>query len=138
MGFTALTIALLGCACYGRRVQSPLQGSETDSSSNDLATLLFATSPAAATATHSPLRNPSIAHSQTSFNRQRAITSNSAATIRMSDDANPLSVGNNLNLKGKVAFLCGASSEKGFGWAIAKELADAGATVIFGTWPMGC
>lgn len=55
----------------------------------------------------------------------------------MSDDAKPLSVGNNLNLKGKVAFLCGASSEKGFGWAIAKELADAGATVIFGTWPMG-
>lgn len=43
----------------------------------------------------------------------------------------------NVDLTGKVAFLCGASSEKGYGWAIAKELATAGATVIFGTWPMG-
>lgn len=43
----------------------------------------------------------------------------------------------NIDLTGKVAFLCGASSEKGFGWAIAKELAEAGATIVFGTWPMG-
>jgi len=55
----------------------------------------------------------------------------------MNEEAKPLTVGNNLKLEGKVAFLCGAASEKGFGWAIAKELADAGATVIFGTWPMG-
>lgn len=40
-------------------------------------------------------------------------------------------------LAGKVAFLCGASSEKGYGWAIAKQLANAGATVVFGTWPLG-
>merc|ERR1712216_545999 len=44
---------------------------------------------------------------------------------------------NGVDLTGKVAFLCGASSEKGYGWAIAKELAEAGATILFGTWPMG-
>jgi enoyl-[acyl-carrier protein] reductase I len=43
----------------------------------------------------------------------------------------------NVDLTGKVAFLCGASSEKGYGWAIAKELAEAGATILFGTWPVG-
>jgi enoyl-[acyl-carrier protein] reductase I len=42
-----------------------------------------------------------------------------------------------IDLTGKVAFLCGASSEKGYGWAIAKELAEAGATLVFGSWPMG-
>merc|ERR1719158_2369209 len=41
-----------------------------------------------------------------------------------------------VDLTGKVAFLAGADSETGYGWAIAKELADAGATVLFGVWPM--
>jgi len=45
--------------------------------------------------------------------------------------------GGPMDLTGKVAFLCGASSEKGFGWSIAKELAEAGATIVFGTWPLG-
>lgn len=41
-----------------------------------------------------------------------------------------------VDLTGKVAFLAGADSEQGYGWAIAKELADAGCTILFGVWPM--
>lgn len=41
-----------------------------------------------------------------------------------------------VDLTGKIAFLAGADSETGYGWAIAKELADAGATILFGVWPM--
>lgn len=37
-------------------------------------------------------------------------------------------------LKGKRAFIAGIADDKGFGWAIAKALAEAGAEVIVGTW----
>lgn len=39
------------------------------------------------------------------------------------------------NLKGKVAFVAGVADASGYGWAIARALADAGATIIVGTWP---
>jgi enoyl-[acyl-carrier protein] reductase I len=39
-----------------------------------------------------------------------------------------------INLKGKKAFIAGVGDDQGFGWAIAKELAEAGATIIIGTW----
>lgn len=39
-----------------------------------------------------------------------------------------------LDLKGKIAFIAGIGDDQGFGWAIAKELAEAGATVLVGTW----
>jgi len=42
-----------------------------------------------------------------------------------------------LDLTGKIAFVCGAADTRGYGWAIAKELAEAGATLIFGKWPPG-
>jgi len=38
-------------------------------------------------------------------------------------------------LKGKVAFVAGVADSTGYGWALAKALADAGATIIVGTWP---
>ncbi|MDP1836639.1 MAG: enoyl-[acyl-carrier-protein] reductase [Chlamydiales bacterium] len=38
------------------------------------------------------------------------------------------------HLKGKKAFIAGIADDKGFGWAIAKALAEAGAEVIVGTW----
>ncbi len=41
----------------------------------------------------------------------------------------------NLNLKGKKAFIAGIGDDQGYGWAIAKELAKAGAEIIIGTWP---
>jgi enoyl-[acyl-carrier protein] reductase I len=40
-----------------------------------------------------------------------------------------------LNLAGKRALVAGVSDDGGFGFAIAKALAHAGATVCIGTWP---
>jgi enoyl-[acyl-carrier protein] reductase I len=39
-----------------------------------------------------------------------------------------------LNLKGKKAFIAGIGDDQGYGWAIAKALAEAGAEIIIGTW----
>lgn len=39
-----------------------------------------------------------------------------------------------INLKGKIAFVAGIGDDQGFGWAIAKALAEAGATILVGTW----
>jgi enoyl-[acyl-carrier protein] reductase I len=39
-----------------------------------------------------------------------------------------------IDLKGKKAFIAGIGDDQGFGWAIAKSLAEAGATLIIGTW----
>lgn len=39
-----------------------------------------------------------------------------------------------MNLKGKKAFIAGIGDDQGYGWAIAKELAGAGAEIIIGTW----
>src|SRR3989442_3312334 len=40
-----------------------------------------------------------------------------------------------IDLKGKRAFVAGVSDDGGFGFAIAKAVAEAGATVCVGTWP---
>lgn len=40
-----------------------------------------------------------------------------------------------IDLKGKRAFVAGIGDDHGFGWAIAKALHRAGATVCAGTWP---
>jgi enoyl-[acyl-carrier protein] reductase I len=39
-----------------------------------------------------------------------------------------------INLKGKKAFIAGIGDDQGYGWAIAKALAEAGAEIIIGTW----
>ena len=39
-----------------------------------------------------------------------------------------------IDLKGKKAFIAGIGDDQGYGWAIAKALAGAGATLIIGTW----
>ncbi len=41
----------------------------------------------------------------------------------------------NIDLTGKTAFIAGIGDDKGYGWAIAKRLAEAGATILVGTWP---
>jgi enoyl-[acyl-carrier protein] reductase I len=41
----------------------------------------------------------------------------------------------NIDLSGKRAFVAGVSDDGGFGFAIAKHLAQAGASVSVGTWP---
>lgn len=40
-----------------------------------------------------------------------------------------------IDLKGKRAFVAGVADDGGFGFAIAKSLAEAGASVCLGTWP---
>jgi enoyl-[acyl-carrier protein] reductase I len=39
-----------------------------------------------------------------------------------------------IDLKGKKAFIAGIGDDQGYGWAIAKALAEAGATILIGTW----
>lgn len=41
----------------------------------------------------------------------------------------------NIDLTGRRALVAGVADDQGFGFAIAKALAEAGATVIVGTWP---
>src|SRR5436189_3148957 len=41
----------------------------------------------------------------------------------------------NIDLSGKRAFVVGIADDGGFGFAIAKALAEAGASVVAGTWP---
>ncbi|MEO7711422.1 MAG: enoyl-[acyl-carrier-protein] reductase [Gemmatimonadaceae bacterium] len=41
----------------------------------------------------------------------------------------------NIDLTGRRAFVAGVADDGGFGFAIAKALAEAGASVIVGTWP---
>jgi len=43
--------------------------------------------------------------------------------------------GKSIDLTGKVAFVAGVADSTGYGWAIAKALANAGATIVLGTWP---
>src|ERR671922_10511 len=40
-----------------------------------------------------------------------------------------------IDLRGKRAFVAGVADDGGFGFAIAKALAEAGASVCVGTWP---
>ncbi len=40
-----------------------------------------------------------------------------------------------IDLAGKRALVAGVADDAGFGWAIAKHLAEAGASVCVGTWP---
>lgn len=39
-----------------------------------------------------------------------------------------------INLKGKRVFVAGVADDQGYGWAIAKALAEAGAEILIGTW----
>jgi enoyl-[acyl-carrier protein] reductase I len=39
-----------------------------------------------------------------------------------------------IDLKGKKVFIAGIGDDHGFGWAIAKSLAEAGAEILVGTW----
>jgi len=39
-----------------------------------------------------------------------------------------------IDLRGKRAFIAGIGDDNGFGWAIAKALAEAGAEILIGTW----
>ncbi|WVZ05891.1 hypothetical protein V8G54_019237, partial [Vigna mungo] len=54
-----------------------------------------------------------------------------AMSVSSSDSEVP---GLPIDLKGKRAFIAGVADDNGYGWAIAKSLAAAGAEILVGTW----
>ena len=40
-----------------------------------------------------------------------------------------------IDMRGKTVFIGGVADSTGYGWAIAKACAEAGAKIILGTWP---
>lgn len=51
-----------------------------------------------------------------------------------SENESPVASGLSIDLRGKKAFIAGVADDQGFGWAIAKALAEAGAEILVGTW----
>ncbi|KAK1313824.1 hypothetical protein QJS10_CPA06g01710 [Acorus calamus] len=58
-----------------------------------------------------------------------------ASTVDGDQGASP---GLAIDLKGKRAFIAGVADDNGYGWAIAKSLAAAGAEILVGTWVPVC
>ncbi|KAL5165865.1 Enoyl-[acyl-carrier-protein] reductase [NADH], chloroplastic [Glycine soja] len=74
------------------------------------------------------------------FHQGLAMTSGAAKygkilTKAMSESSSNKEVaGLPIDLKGKRAFIAGVADDNGYGWAIAKSLAAAGAEILVGTW----
>ena len=52
-----------------------------------------------------------------------------SSSLRMQGD------GLKIDMRGKTVFVAGVADSTGYGWAIAKACAEAGAQIILGTWP---
>ncbi|XP_014493530.1 enoyl-[acyl-carrier-protein] reductase [NADH], chloroplastic [Vigna radiata var. radiata] len=71
---------------------------------------------------------------------QRGFTSSSIKSVKSVTKATSESSAESavsglpINLKGKRAFIAGVADDNGYGWAIAKSLAAAGAEILVGTW----
>src|SRR5438132_13131949 len=80
---------------------------------------------------------PAVAHAERCTGRARYTIGDSAMASRLAsgpgarDMARMLSI----DLKGKRALVAGVADDGGFGFAIAKALAEAGASICVGTWP---
>lgn len=70
---------------------------------------------------------------RTSFRASPVVQTAAASPVR--SGKTELNMATSIDLKGKVAFIAGVADSTGYGWAIAKALANAGATIIVGTWP---
>ncbi|ERN11591.1 enoyl-[acyl-carrier-protein] reductase [NADH], chloroplastic isoform X1 [Amborella trichopoda] len=88
--------------------------------------------------THSELRSSEFVSSVRPFYqsiRTQASRSVKAVTKAMSGMSdNGAASGLSIDLRGKKAFIAGVADDNGYGWAIAKCLAAAGAEIIIGTW----
>ncbi|KAL1191715.1 Enoyl-[acyl-carrier-protein] reductase [NADH] [Cardamine amara subsp. amara] len=58
----------------------------------------------------------------------------SAKAMSESSETKASSSGLPIDLRGKRAFIAGIADDNGYGWAIAKSLAAAGAEILVGTW----
>lgn len=61
------------------------------------------------------------------------LTKNITRALSVETDKAP-STGLPIDLRGKRAFIAGVADDNGYGWAIAKALAAAGAEILVGTW----
>lgn len=80
--------------------------------------------------------SPSLDLGRTAFRNTASVAPRSTLRNTARNNASTqLNMGASIDLKGKVAFVAGVADSSGYGWAITKALADAGATIIVGTWP---
>lgn len=75
---------------------------------------------------------PAIDVGSTTFRASPAAPQTARSTATSSTQ---LKMSKTIDLTGKTAFIAGVADSSGYGWAIAKALANAGATIIIGTWP---
>lgn len=78
---------------------------------------------------------PGLDVGRTSFRASSSVIKHTGATVVTKQSSTQLQMATNIDLKGKVAFIAGVADSTGYGWAIAKALANAGCTIIVGTWP---
>ncbi|KAK6164240.1 hypothetical protein DH2020_001104 [Rehmannia glutinosa] len=82
----------------------------------------------------------SVCHISSGQHFNRTFTSSSAKFNKVATKAmsvpgeNKPASGLPIDLKGKRAFIAGVADDNGYGWAIAKSLAAAGAEILLGTW----
>jgi enoyl-[acyl-carrier protein] reductase I len=76
---------------------------------------------------------PAMDVGRTTFRASTSVAAPATPTIRSGNTE--LNMAATVDLTGKVAFIAGVADSTGYGWAIAKALANAGATIIVGTWP---
>ncbi|KNA25161.1 hypothetical protein SOVF_008870 [Spinacia oleracea] len=63
-----------------------------------------------------------------------SLKSNNGVIKAMAESSDKPLGGLPIDLKGKRAFIAGVADDNGYGWAIAKSLAAAGAEILVGTW----
>ncbi|XP_021718821.1 enoyl-[acyl-carrier-protein] reductase [NADH] 1, chloroplastic-like [Chenopodium quinoa] len=71
---------------------------------------------------------------QRNLSSASSLKSNKGVIKAMAESSNNSAGGLPINLKGKRAFIAGVADDNGYGWAIAKSLAAAGAEILVGTW----
>lgn len=77
---------------------------------------------------------PALDVGRTTFRASQSAVSQPSSSVS-SRSSTELKMAASIDLTGKVAFVAGVADSTGYGWAIAKALANAGATIIVGTWP---
>jgi hypothetical protein len=69
------------------------------------------------------------------FQPQRTRTSLSRHSMPLQMTATVEGGGLSVDMKGKTVFVAGIADSTGYGWAIAKACAEAGAKILIGSWP---
>ena len=88
-----------------------------------------------------PITSPALGRVNANSALSSKVVVGRTPTLRQSTQRRPVQaaagakMGYNVDLTGKVAFIAGVADSTGYGWAIAKQLANAGATIVIGTWP---